>query len=84
MNSVYFNPDHLDHILAVRVKTMAMTLNRVVHVHRSGNFKKLQVKTVYVYSFIYLFIYLFTYLCVYSFSHLFLYLFVYSFQRNFN
>ena len=80
MNSVYFNPDHLDHILAVRVKTMAMTLNRVVHVHRSGNFKKLQVKTVCVYSFIYLFIYL----CVYFFSHLFLYLFVYSFQRNFN
>ena len=59
MNSVYFNPDHLDNILAVRVKTMAMTLTRVVHVHRSGNFKKLQVKTVYVYSFIYLFIYLF-------------------------
>lgn len=80
MNSVYFNPDHLDNILAVRVKTMAMTLTRVVHVHRSGNFKKLQVETVYVYSFIYLFVYL----CVYFFSHLFLYLFVYSFQRNFN
>lgn len=39
MNIVYFNPDHLDNILAVRVKAMAMTLNRVVHVHRSGKFK---------------------------------------------